>query len=38
MDLLASSAWTRKVLGWHPTGPDLITDLKHMDYSGVAAS
>ena len=38
MDLLASSTWTRKVLGWHPTGPDLITDLKHMDYSGVAAS
>lgn len=29
-DLPASSAQTRKVLGWEPTGPDLITDLKKM--------
>ncbi|UDL93663.1 SDR family oxidoreductase [Lichenihabitans sp. PAMC28606] len=32
LDLLASSALTRKRLGWHPTGPDLITDLENMDY------
>lgn len=37
MDIPASSAWTRQILDWHPTGPDLITDLKHMDYSGAAA-
>ncbi|MFC4526727.1 SDR family oxidoreductase [Dyella halodurans] len=34
MDLLASSAWTRKVLGWHPGGPGLLDDLRRMDYSG----
>jgi nucleoside-diphosphate-sugar epimerase len=33
MDLLASSAWTRETLGWQPTGPGLIEDLEHMDYS-----
>jgi nucleoside-diphosphate-sugar epimerase len=33
MDLPASSAWTREVLGWHPTGPGLIADLKQMDYA-----
>lgn len=33
MDLPASSAWTRERLGWNPTGPDLIDDLKRMDYS-----
>jgi nucleoside-diphosphate-sugar epimerase len=32
-DLLASSAQTRKNLGWHPTGPGLITDLEQMHYS-----
>jgi nucleoside-diphosphate-sugar epimerase len=32
MDMLASSAWTRTSLNWTPTGPDLITDLKAMDY------
>jgi nucleoside-diphosphate-sugar epimerase len=32
MDFPASSAWTRKVLGWHPTGPGLITDLENMQY------
>ncbi len=26
-DMLASSAWTRKTLGWEPTGPGLIADL-----------
>ena len=33
MDLPASSAWTRQHLGWNPTGPGLIDDLKRMDYS-----
>jgi hypothetical protein len=33
MDLLASSAWTRKVLEWHPSGPGLLDDLERMDYS-----
>lgn len=37
MDLPASSAWTRQVLDWHPTGPGLVADLEHMDYSGVPA-
>jgi nucleoside-diphosphate-sugar epimerase len=32
LDLAASSAWTRKQLGWNPTGPDLLTDLRKMDY------
>lgn len=31
-DMPASSAWTRARLGWTPTGPDLIADLKAMDY------
>jgi nucleoside-diphosphate-sugar epimerase len=35
-DLLASSAITRKRLGWNPTGPALINDLEQMDYSQVA--
>jgi nucleoside-diphosphate-sugar epimerase len=33
IDLAASSALTRRQLGWHPTGPDLLTDLGGMDYS-----
>jgi nucleoside-diphosphate-sugar epimerase len=32
-DLPASSAKTRKQLGWDPTGPELIPDLKNMRYS-----
>jgi nucleoside-diphosphate-sugar epimerase len=32
MDLPASSAQTRERLGWHPTGPGLIADLKRMKY------
>ena len=32
MDIPASSAQTRKRLGWHPTGPGLIADLEHMRY------
>ncbi len=30
MDMLASSAYTREKLGWQPTGPGLISDLKRM--------
>ncbi len=33
MNLAASSALTQKRLAWHPTGPGLISDLDHMDYS-----
>jgi nucleoside-diphosphate-sugar epimerase len=32
LDMAASSAWTRERLGWRPTGPGLIADLKAMDY------
>jgi nucleoside-diphosphate-sugar epimerase len=32
-DLVASSEKTRKNLGWNPTGPGLIADLRRMDYS-----
>jgi len=32
MDMPASSAWTRTQLGWRPTGPGLIADLKAMAY------
>ncbi len=32
LDLPASSARTREVLGWQPTGPGLITDLERMRY------
>ena len=35
LDLSASSALTRQQLGWNPTGPDLLTDLRNMDYSVV---
>jgi nucleoside-diphosphate-sugar epimerase len=33
IDLAASSALTRQQLGWNPIGPDLLTDLRNMDYS-----
>jgi hypothetical protein len=33
MDVPASSAQTRKKLGWNPTGPALLTDLENMRYS-----
>lgn len=36
LDLSASSAWTRQALGWNPTGPTLLEDLKRMDYSVAA--
>ncbi len=32
LDMPASSEWTRKTLGWNPTGPGMIEDLKHMKY------
>ena len=35
IDLAASSAPTRRQLGWNPTGPDLLTDLRNMAYSVV---
>ena len=35
LDMPASSAQTREQLGWNPMGPDLITDLKNMDYSKI---
>jgi nucleoside-diphosphate-sugar epimerase len=31
-DMPASSEWTRKTLGWDPTGPGLIEDLENMKY------
>jgi nucleoside-diphosphate-sugar epimerase len=36
MDMPASSAWTRERLGWTPSGPGLIADLRAMDYGEVA--
>jgi nucleoside-diphosphate-sugar epimerase len=33
LDLAASSVLTRQQLGWTPAGPDLLTDLRNMDYS-----
>ena len=32
LDFPASSAQTQDRLGWHPTGPDLLTDLRNMRY------
>ena len=32
VDMPASSEWTRKALGWEPTGPGLIEDLTNMKY------
>jgi nucleoside-diphosphate-sugar epimerase len=32
VDMPASSDWTRKTLGWEPTGPGLIEDLTNMKY------
>ena len=32
LDMPASSDWTREALGWEPTGPGLIQDLKNMKY------
>ncbi|QWT19708.1 SDR family oxidoreductase [Bacillus sp. NP157] len=33
LDMPASSAWTRDYLGWTPTGPSLLEDLRRMDYT-----
>lgn len=38
IDMQASSAWTRERLNWTPSGPDLISDLKAMDYGRAAAA
>lgn len=38
LDLRASGAWSRKQLGWEPTGPGLIADLHRMDYSRPGAA
>jgi nucleoside-diphosphate-sugar epimerase len=35
LDMPASSAHTRATLGWEPKGPDLLTDLKNMDYQAI---
>jgi nucleoside-diphosphate-sugar epimerase len=32
MDMPASSEWTRKTLGWEPTGPGMIEDLANVKY------
>lgn len=37
-DMRASSAWTRNRLSWTPAGPDLISDLKAMDYRKLATA
>ena len=34
LDLAASSALTRRELGWTPDGPDLLTDLRRMEWVG----
>ena len=33
LDMAASGALTKQRLGWQPTGPGMIADLKAMDYS-----
>ena len=35
VDLAASSALTRRQLGWNPSGPGLLSDLRAMEYGGV---
>ena len=35
LDLPASGALTRQHLGWVPTGPDLLTDLRLTDYDAI---
>ena len=36
MDMPASSTWTRERLGWTPTGPGLIEDLRNMHRAAAA--
>jgi nucleoside-diphosphate-sugar epimerase len=33
LDMPASSDWTRARLGWQPSGPGLLADLRAMDYA-----
>lgn len=35
LDLPASGALTQQQLGWVPTGPDLLTDLRETDYDAI---
>jgi nucleoside-diphosphate-sugar epimerase len=35
LDLPASGMLTRQQLGWVPTGPDLLTDLRQTDYDAI---
>ncbi len=35
LDLPASGALTRQQLGWAPTGPGLLTDLRETDYDTI---
>ncbi len=35
LDLAASSTLTRQALGWTSTGPDLLTDLRHMKWTAI---
>lgn len=37
LDMPASSTWTRQRLGWRPTGPSLIADLRECDHRRAAA-
>ena len=32
MDVPASSQHTQELLGWHPTGPDLLSDIDQAAY------
>ena len=34
LDMPASSDWTRRELGWQPTGPGMMEDLQRLDLSG----
>jgi nucleoside-diphosphate-sugar epimerase len=38
LDLPASGAQTQRQLDWNPTGPDLLTDLRHTDYTTIPGS
>ena len=37
LDMPASSGKTRALLDWHPVGPDMLTDLRAMDYAAIPA-
>ena len=34
LDIPASSAWTRRTLGWEPTGPGMLDDLARLEARG----